>query len=379
MSNKVEIFCNDNLIESFNDFSLTKSIENFCNSFSFTITNKMANDIFLAEGSRIRISIADENQFAGLVESINHSQTSNSHSITVQGRDKTGELIDSYIIAKQYKQNDFLKLLRLVLNDNGYQSIKITSDIKILPKLVGKSFIPEKEEKIFSFIDRLAKQLRVILITDSDGDILITREGADLAVGGLDASNNIISTSLDIDTSESYKYIKIIGNIKTDQSKKRLTQGKEIIDERSQTNKRLIVNIGNNTNRQNIESIANWYMAVKRGKGARYNATVQGFLTNNTTGLLWQANTTVILKDSKKGINGLFLIQSVNYSQSLEGSKTDLILCNIGSFTDFDNNPFLSAQISKFFKITTGDLASKYRYTADKNPLLSVAGEFFKI
>ena len=379
MSNKVEIFCNDNLIESFNDFSLTKSIENFCNSFSFTITNKMANDIFLAEGSRIRISIADENQFAGLVESINHSQTSNSHSITVQGRDKTGELIDSYIIAKQYKQNDFLKLLRLVLNDNGYQNIKITSDIKILPKLVGKSFIPEKEEKIFSFIDRLARQLRVILITDSDGDILITREGADLAVGGLDASNNIISTSLDIDTSESYKYIKIIGNIKTDQSKKRLTQGKEIIDERSQTNKRLIVNIGNNTNRQNIESIANWYMAVKRGKGARYNATVQGFLTNNTTGLLWQANTTVILKDSKKGINGLFLIQNVNYSQSLEGSKTDLILCNIGSFTDFDNNPFLSAQISKFFKTATGDLASKYRYTADKNPLLSVAGEFFKI
>jgi len=360
-SNKVKIFCNYNLIDSFNDFSLTKSIENFCNSFSFTITNKMANDISLAEGSRIKISIAGENQFTGLVESINHSQTSNSHSITVQGRDKTGELIDSYIIAKQYKQNNFLKLLRLILDDNGYQNIKITSDIFILPKLVGKSFIPEKGEKIFSFIDRLAKQLRVILITDSDGDILITREGADLAVGGLNANSNIVSTSLDIDTSESYKYIKIIGTIKTDQSKKRLKQGKEIIDERSQTNKRLIVNIGNNTNRQNIESIANWYMAVKRGKGARYNATVQGFLTNNTTGLLWQANTTVILRDSKKGINGLFLIQSVNYSQSLEGSKTDLILCNIGSFTDFDNNPLLSSQVSKFFKILTGDLASKYR------------------
>lgn len=354
--NNVVINCNNKPINNFNNFSLTKSIENFCNSFSFDVSN--INNI--KQGSDITIYINNELAFTGAVESISHNQSSNSNSYTISGRDKTAELIDSYIIPKQYKQNDFLKLISLVLKDNGYD-IKVDSDIAVLPKLAGNSFVAEKGEKIFEFIDKLARQIRVILITDENGNILITREGADLAVGTLSLPNNILESSLDIDSNESYKYIRIIGSQKTDESRKRIKQSKEVIDERSKTNKRLIVSIPQNSNRKSLESVANWYMAVKRGKGARYTATVQGFLTNVKTGLLWQANTVVMLKDNNNEINGLFLIQAVEYSQSLDGSKTGLTLCNIGSFTDFDNNPFLSATISKFFKIPTGDLANKYR------------------
>jgi prophage tail gpP-like protein len=363
-SDKVKITCDGDLCEKFINFSLEKSIENFCGSFSFTITQSTANRLGVRQGSRIVIDIADETVFTGLVEAIEHNQGFNQHSITISGRDKTAELIDSYILPKQYKQNDFIKLMRIVLDDNGYKNIRIESDIRTLPKLLGNSFVAEKDQKIFDFFDKLARLLNVILITDAYGDILITREGADLAVGGVNLTSggiNALSSSLSVDSNETYKYIRIIGSQKTDNSKKRLKQKVEFTDERASTKKRLIVSIGNNANRQTLESVANWYMAVKRGKGARYNTEVQGFLTNITSGILWQPNTILLLKDQANNINGSFLIQGVNYSQDSSGSKTSLSVCNIGSFSSFNDNPLLSPQVAKFFKTFNGDLADKYR------------------
>ena len=364
MKNKVLIFCNGLLIENFIDFSLDKSIENFCNSFSFTTTQQMLSDKSIKQGSKIKIEIADELVFTGNVGLIQNNQELNSHSITVSGRDKTGELINSSILPKQYKQNDFKKLLRIILDDNGYSNIKINSDIAILPKLPSKSFVCDKQQKIFDFIDDLARMIRVILITDENGDILITREGADLAVGSLDltsSSANIMSSGLSVDNNDTYKFIQLIGSLKTNSSKKRFNQKVEFTDTKATTNKRLIVNINMNTNKQNLSSIANWYMAVKRGKGASYSCSVQGFYTNVSSGLLWQANTILSLKDEANELNSFFLIQGVSYKQDNSGSKTELSICNIGSFTEFDNNPFLSTSVSKLFSLFAGDLTEKYR------------------
>ena len=362
MSSKVEISCNGIVFDEFDDFSLNKSIEAFCSYFSFTICQRIANNVGITKGAKITITIENELVFTGFIENIENSQDYNQHYLTISGRDKTAELIDSYILPKQYKQNDFLKLIRLVLDDNGYNNIKINSDIAILPKLIGNSFVAEKNSKIFEFIDNLAKTISVILITDVDGDILITREGADLAVGSLDISNNsinVLNSNLSINSDETYRYIRIIGSQRTEQNKKR-SQNVEFIDYKANTNKRLIVDINTNSNRSKLEDIANWYMAIKRGKGSRYNADMQGFLTNITTGLLWQANTILLLKDEANNINGSFLIQGVSYSQSSGGSKTTLSICNLGSFTKFDNNPILSPFVAKFFKLFTGDLASKF-------------------
>jgi hypothetical protein len=67
------------------------------------------------------------------------------------------------------------------------------------------------------------------------------------------------------------------------------------------------------------------------------------------------------LKDEANELNSFFLIQGVSYKQDNSGSKTELSICNIGSFTEFDNNPFLSTSVSKLFSVFAGDLTEKYR------------------
>ncbi len=359
---KIEINSCD--VDDFLDFSLSKSIENFCNSFSINITQKTANFIGLIKGSSIKIEINQELVFSGYVEGIDITQSLTEHYLTLSGRDKAGEIIDSDIIPKQYKQNDFLKLARLILDDNGFNNIKIETNIKNLPKLVGNSFVAEKDMKIFQFLDKLARTIQVIIITNESGDILITREGADLAVGELNLTKNninLLSSNLNIDSSETYRYIRIVGSQKQVESKKRFKQNVEFVDQTANTNKRLIVSLGSNANKHKLEDVANWYMAVKRGKGSKYETEVRGFLTNVDTGLLWKENTLVLLQDKANKMNGCFLIQGVSYKLDDSGSRTTLSLCNVGSFTSFDDNPILSNSIAKFFKTFTGDLASKYK------------------
>ena len=364
MENKIKIEIDGTILEKYFDFCLNKSIESFCNSFSFSISQKTADLLEIQQYSVVQITIEKELVFTGFVESIDITQNLDNYYLSISGRDKASEILDSYIIPKQYKQNDFLKLARLVLDDNGFNNIKVESDIKILPKLIGNSFVAEKDSKIFNFLDNLAKTIQVILVTNQNGDLLITREGVDLAVGSIDITNNqinIISSNLNVDSTETYRYIRIIGTQKQEQTKKRFNQNVEFVDQKANTNKRLIVSLGSNSNKNRLEDIANWYMAVKRGKGARYTAEVRGFLTNINSGLLWKENTLILLKDDSNNINGCFLLQGVNYKVNDSGSITTLFLCNVGSFTSFDNNPILSNSVSKFFKTFTGDLASKYR------------------
>ena len=92
MKNKVLIFCDGLLIENFIDFSLDKSIENFCNSFSFTITQQMLSDKNVKQGSKIKIEIADELVFTGNVGLIQNNQDFYSQSPYARSRQLATEL-----------------------------------------------------------------------------------------------------------------------------------------------------------------------------------------------------------------------------------------------------------------------------------------------
>ena len=95
MSSKVEISCNGIVFDEFDDFSLNKSIEAFCSYFSFTICQRIANNVGITKGAKISITIENELVFTGLIENIENSQDYNQHYLTISGRDKTAELVDS--------------------------------------------------------------------------------------------------------------------------------------------------------------------------------------------------------------------------------------------------------------------------------------------
>jgi prophage tail gpP-like protein len=284
----------------------------------------------------------------GIIEDISQPRDKSNFIISIRGRDKTGELIDSYMKPKQYRQKNFAALIKGVLQNNGY-SFNIIQDVDNL-KLIDK-IEDGGREKIFDFLDNYAKKAQVLLLTNENGSIVITREGSELAKNTLD-EESIINSNLLVSSSERYKYIDVYGSLKTDYSNKRSEQQVSIINSSVNSNKRVIIKAEKNSSRKSLESLANWYKNVKQAKGAKYECSVKNHFQDDQ---LWKANSLVNLVDETRNISGTFLLQGVKYRSGVDGNYTDLSIVNLGSF----GLPPLNALLSKL--ISSGkDLGAKF-------------------
>jgi prophage tail gpP-like protein len=312
-----------------------RSVESFCGSFAVELKSSVNCKLY----DEIDIFSRDAKVMTGIIENISQSRDNSNFTLSISGRDKTGELIDSYMKPKQYKQKNFVALVKGVLQDNGYdfKILQNVSDLRLIDKVVDSG-----REKIFDFLDDYAKKAQVLLLTNEEGDIVITREGTDLPKQTLDESI-IINSTLSSNSSEKYKYIDVYGSLKTDYSKKRIKSSASILNNSASGNKRVIIRAENNSSKQTLHSLANWYKNIKQAKGARYECSVNKHFQGN---VLWQANSIVNLIDETRNISGNFLIQGVKYRSGVDGNFTDLSIVNLGSFGLPPLNPLLSKLIS---------------------------------
>jgi prophage tail gpP-like protein len=329
--------------------NVSKSIENLSGQFSFqsSVKDVLANGRRFIENpikaqDEARIFVEDDLLISGTIESLGISFDSSSHSVSVSGRDKTGDLIDSSIIQKTYTVKSFKRLIEIVLKDNGYNDIKVINqvpDIKNLTSVSSKagSLKTEKGDTIFSFIDRYAQKLQVLINTDSDGNLIITREGVEGVGGAListkgNPNNNILNANIQITTNERFRFIEVFAQEDNNNfGINTVLQKGAAEDEVVRNPRRIRIDYGDTASSNFLRDLAKWNINVKRAKGQRYNCRVQGYF--NADGEIWRPNTLVEVNDDKCQLNGRFLIQGVTYSKSLQGSFTDLSIVNQGAFT----------------------------------------------
>ena len=80
-----------------------RSIESFCGSFSVDLkanTQCKLND-------EVEIFSEDKKVMTAIIEDISQPRDKSNFIISIRGRDKTGELIDSYMKPKQYRQKNW--------------------------------------------------------------------------------------------------------------------------------------------------------------------------------------------------------------------------------------------------------------------------------
>jgi prophage tail gpP-like protein len=298
---------------------------------------------------KVKVFIDDNKVITGYIEDLAISYTAGSHSREVSGRDKTGDLIDSSIIQKNYKQRNFIKMAEAVLKDNGYSDIKVINNIKKLPILTvaasqdSSNFEDDEQpttengDSIASYLDRYAKKIQALLITDEDGNINVTNEGDQLAVGALisgGGQSNILSANISVSTTERYRFMEIYSQSSNDEFEVSTTpQNAVAIDSiiRSPRRKRMTMSTASKV--ISLTNLAKWNVNVRKAKGSRYNCRVQGFYTSRDKGLLWIPNTLVQLRDDKCQVSGQFLIQGVTYTKNESGSFTDLSIVEKGAFS----------------------------------------------
>jgi prophage tail gpP-like protein len=331
--------------EGFTDVGVNSALENFSSSFSFSTTIKenslgvIQNDLKL--GQQARVFVGDDLVITGYIESLDISYSGGSHSINVSGRDIGGDLIDSSIRQRSYIQRDFFKLINLVLVDNGY-SIKVINKVGNLTLEPTETIKTEQSDSVFDFLDRYAKKLQVLLKINPNGDLEIIREDSDVVknflINDFTQNNNILSASLNLTSVNRFNVIEVYSqdNNKTHTSTG-ISQKGTATDSKIRTTRRKVITMNTASQAKSLTALAEWNVNLRRAKGSRYSCKVVGFYSGKN---VWQPNKLVNIIDLTAQVQGNFLIQGVEFSQSLQGSFTTLDIVERGAFSTEGVNSF---------------------------------------
>jgi prophage tail gpP-like protein len=324
--NEVFLYVNNKIYSGWKDVSITRSLEAMAGSFSLSVVESKMSDAFdLFCGDEVVVKIGEDAVITGYIDDYHPSFDAQSHNITITGRDKTADLIDCSASYKtgQWNNQDIVKIAKVLCKSFG---IEIKTDLSKLPKI--KKFKLQTGETVHEALDRLAKQLGVIITSTRDGSkLFITRSSQEKLNITLKEGENILSAS----ASYSFKdrFSQYIVRPQRSEKIKGICNDESVVRYRP---KIFISEYALNKSEANVR--AKWEAIVSAGKSSEIDIEVQGWRMPN--GELWDVDKLVMIDSPKLRIKKNLLITEVSYKKNESGTTTSLKLKRPDAFTTID-------------------------------------------
>lgn len=320
------------------------------NTFSFSATSNQAQLLPFRLGEACQVLVDGDPVVTGFIELINVDGDSSTHTIDIQGRDKTGDLLDSGIAS--------LPDLRppISLSDICKRVIAhIGSDIAVVSEFAPPPFTkaedlaaPEPGQNAFEFLEGKARKRQVLLTSNGTGDLVITRSsGAEVDATILhrvdDNDNNVIRYSTSYDSTGRFNIYKFVSqlnpialiNAGTSSNAQIVNQTAQSTDNAVRAGRQYVLVAENASSSSDQKERADWEANIRKARGNVYSATVHGF--RNQSGELWGVNQLVQVIDDYADIDSRMLVNSVQFSvdpeQDGEGSQTVLSCVEKNAYT----------------------------------------------
>lgn len=335
---------------NFTSASAEIRLDALSNTFSFGAVATQAAPLPFTGGESCKVLVDGEVVVTGSIEVVKVNYSGDEHTISIQGRDKTGDLLDSNL--------DAISDIRAPISLKGIIErviLEIGADISVVdeasPELFNAAedtFAPEPGENAFDFIESIARKRQVLLTSNGDGNIVITASvgtpstGAIQKVIGADG-NNVTTGSVSYDTTGRfgiYKMSSQMGLISLNNAGD-ISIG-EIVDQsgtapdeeiqKSRPGRQLVLVAEGSFSSDQDKLRAQWEANIRKARGKVYAATVQGHRTQG--GDLWGINTLVPVEDDFAGISADMLVNTVAFTTDEEsGDQTTLSLLVSNAYT----------------------------------------------
>ncbi len=341
---------NGSRFDGFTDISVNRNVENISGSFLFTATSDNVTTFPIEVGSPCRVFIANDSVIDGFVESVQVSYDAGTHSLSIAGRDRTADVIDSSVVGKK----EFVGPIGLVdiitrtLTDNGIEGISVTDTTGGIASFKeGEFFSAEIGSTVFEFIEKYARKRQVLLTTDGDGNIVLARAGKTSAIATLQnikngVDNNILSGNINYDFTQRFnKY-----TMESQQNPSALSFGADVsvpnvpvqtgtdTDDHIRSSRQLQIMTGSSDTGGDLKNLATWHANLRRIRSADYSVVVQGFHQDEAATTLWIPNILVQVVDNFADVSATLLIKSVEYNFNITaGSTTTINLVDKDAYT----------------------------------------------
>lgn len=340
----IQLEVNGEPYQLFTNASMEIRMDSLCRRFSFNAVRTARLPFPLKGGESCRVLVDGHVALTGHIEKIDVDYSGTDHNISVQGRDRTADLLDSSLGAistfsshPTLKQAVELVVKHLGLGLNVYDYVgEPRSKTTDLPA-------PEPGQNAFEFLEKLARSRQVFLTSDQYGNILITRATATATAPKRLQNiverddNNILSASVSYDlTGRFYRYAVASSLSPLTIPDASVTPGQianqsqEFFDKQVRVGRQLMITPKSSSTDSVNASRAAWEANIRKARSRVYSAVVDGFTVGDR---LWSVNELIEVADDFAGIHGRMLINSVEYRFNDSGSLTTLSMVNQNAYT----------------------------------------------
>jgi prophage tail gpP-like protein len=320
------------------DIAIDMSLTEISDSFSVSIT-----DLFPGQQKRFQVqpgnacslAIGDDTLITGYINDVEISYDTESHSLFVRGRDKTGDLVDCSATPHgfgNWNRVSIMDIAKVLLDPFG---ITVTSTVPDTAKAI-RGHTVQMGETVWECLDRAFRQYGVMAMADGSGNLVLTRPGDGGALAEARLGGIILAGSASYSGRETFKDYYVLGQFPggndaySDPSVTTMASA-HVTDPNVTRFRPLIVHVECNTSDMAfLPTRAAWEAAYRSGKGRRFQITVQGWRDAN--GKLYAPNTMIRLEDDFLGVHESLLVVAVHLSLSESGTLAGLTLSRKDAF-----------------------------------------------
>lgn len=379
MAKSMKLFLDGTAYDQWTSGEVTRDLKDFSGSFSFTFRDGEASEATFPFASMpklprlypqmlAKIMIGKRTVLIGHVETVAPDVSPGNASVTISGRDKTGDLIDCSALAEGPAELTGVKLEAAAAKIAEPFGLKVRAEVD-----TGETFDRysiDLGETAFSAIEKGARQRSVLILSDGIGNIVITRTGKTRAPDGINLPGNVIGIRASFSTANRFSKTVVRGqsersgktrssasldataepigvdsrddgdgSARERERKGTVATGRADDDEIKRY--RPIVHLARSkAGAVSAQDEADWRNRTSRAEGDEQTYTVKGHEVN---GQLWTVNQVVSVSDAFLGIERDLLISAVRYTEA-EEITTDISVCSAEAF---DKEPVGKRRINK--------------------------------
>lgn len=321
----VRLIVNGQRYGGWQSIQIQRGLEQIAGRFELSLTERWGNQTErrpLHPGDACQISVDGETVITGFIDEVVTDYDHRSHSIRIAGRDTTGDLVDCSAPSFNWKGQTLLQVAEKLCQPF---SISVTSDTDIGGAFKSKS--DNEGDTVFEILEQASRIRGVLLVSDGQGNLLITRAGQLKATGRLVLGKNIRAGSGRLSLQERFSNYRVKGQqpanafseVETSYQVLALSEDSVVTRHRP-----LTVLAEDPINAAAAQVRADWERNVRAGRSQEIEYTLTGW--HDGAGDLWQPNRLVTVADEYLELDGELLIVSVANSLDAGGLLTRLML-----------------------------------------------------
>ena len=323
LAERVELAIGGKLYAGWTDVTIERRLDAMSGQFTLTLASKEKSDAAefpVHEGDRCEVRIAGEVVINGWVDAVSVSIDSNDHSVTVAGRDRSGDLADCSAMNKPGSWTN--AMLEAIAADLA-SPFGISVTARVSTGAAIRKFALQQGESVQAAIDRLLRFRGLIAVPTATGDIEITTPQDSAPVAVLALGKNIVSIEVSHDSRERFSDYLIKGQAagSDDASGKTVSAMSGDAQDKGVARYRpLLIVAEEQGTAQSLKTRAAFEAGVRAGRGVTAEVTLLGWRVV-PKGALWRPNVQVRVQCGPAQLpDDIMLVSAITLKKGEDGT-----------------------------------------------------------